>query len=157
MVKEETTIRLCGLKFKRQCPLKWENLSATTDPLVRHCQTCEREVYFCASDEETMAHADAGHCIARSAPHRSELPMMFLGEPDAEWLRAHRPTPLQEEAGRIASRESQINAALKNLRFTPRRCSACGYPVPSWWPACRVCGGNDFRDAATVQASEPAR
>ena len=155
-MKEETTIRLCGLKFKRQCPLKWENLSATTDPRVRHCPTCDREVYFCVSDEETMAHADEGHCIARNAPHPSELPMIVLGEPDAEWLRAHRPTPRQEEAGRISSRELRVNAALDNLRFTSRRCSACGYPVPSWWHACRVCGGTDFRDAPTTPAQEPA-
>ena len=155
-MKEETTIRLCGLKYKRQCPLKWESLAATADPGVRHCRTCDREVYFCASDEETMAHADEGHCIARAAPHPSELPMLVLGEPDAEWLRANRPTLRQVEAERIASRESRVNTALDNLHFTPRRCSACGYPVPSWWRECRVCSGTDFRDAPTAPAPEPA-
>jgi hypothetical protein len=156
-VQEETTVRLCGLKFKRQCPLEWDNLVATTDSRVRHCQACDRDVYFCATDEETMAHADQGHCVARSAPHPSELPMMVLGHPDAEWLRAHRPTPLQQEAGLIASRESRIDAALDNLRYASRRCSECGYPVPPWWRACRVCGGTDFRDAPTTPGAEPAR
>jgi hypothetical protein len=155
-VKEETTVRLCSLKFKRQCPLEWDNLVATTDSRVRHCEACDHHVYFCATDEETMAHADQGHCVARSAPHRSELPMIVLGKPDAEWLRAHRSTPLQEEAGRIASRESRINDALDNLRYSSRRCSACGYPVPSWWHACRVCGGTDFGDTRTTPGSEPA-
>ena len=82
--------------------------------------------------------------------------MVVLGEPDAAWLRAHRPTPRQEEAARVASRELRVNAALDNLGLTSRRCSACGYPVPSWWQACRVCGGTNFRDAPVAPAPEPA-
>ena len=156
-MKEETIIPLCDLKFKRRCPLKWENLFATADPRVRHCQSCDRDVHFCASDAETIAHAEEGHCIARSVPHPSELSRVALGEPDAKWLRENPTTPLQEEAGRVASRELRINDALANLRYTSRRCSACGYPVPSWWQACRVCGGTDFRDAPTTPASKPAR
>src|SRR5215475_6768376 len=88
-VKEEARVQVCGLMFKRQCPLKWENLAATADPRVRHCRTCEREVYFCASDEETLAHAGQGHCIAREASPYSEL--RLVGEPDRDWLRGRQP------------------------------------------------------------------
>ena len=146
-MKKDRTVRLCGLKFKRQCPMDWSTLEATDDARARRCATCDREVYLCESDEETMWHAEQGHCIARAIPSSSELPMTVVGEPDADWLRAHRPTASQEEARELTHRERSIGAALDNLRFTKRRCIACGYPVATWWASCRVCGSTEYRDA----------
>jgi ribosomal protein L40E len=74
---------------------------------------------------------------------------MVFGEPDADWLRANQPTARQEEALRLNQRETNIDNALDNLQFSKKRCAACGYPVPSWWEACRVCGSTELRAAAT--------
>lgn len=145
-MKKETTVRLCERIFKKKCPERWENLVTTEDPSVKHCKSCQREVFLCESDEETMAHAEQGHCIARSAPVWSELPMLVLGEPDAEWLRANQPTPQQEAAQADFHRELNINSALDNIKLTTRRCTNCGYPMPRWWDDCRVCGGQEFRE-----------
>src|SRR2546422_2455676 len=53
-MKQDRTIRLCGLKFKRQCPLNWDALKPTADVRSRYCGTCDRSVFLCESDEETM-------------------------------------------------------------------------------------------------------
>jgi hypothetical protein len=139
-MEQESIVRICGLKFKRQCPLNWNALGPIADDSSRHCDTCDRSVFLCTSDAETMFHAERGDCIARSVPTASELPKIVMGEPDVEWLRANQPTAPQQEALQRKQRERNIDDALNNLRFTAVRCAACGYPVPSWWDACRVCG-----------------
>jgi hypothetical protein len=144
-METDITIRLCGLKFKRQCPLNWDKLRPLGDDASRHCDTCDRPVFLCESDEETMFHAERGDCIARLTPATSELPNVILGEPDVEWLRANKRTPAQEEAQRLSQREGRIDGALSNLRFAAMRCADCGFPVPSWCKTCRVCGSIELR------------
>jgi hypothetical protein len=150
-MEQDRTIRLCGLKFKRQCPLNWDALKPTAEGRSRYCGTCDRSVFLCESDEETMWHAEQGHCIARPVPKASDVPEVVLGEPDAEWLRGNQPTGQQEEARRLSQRERNINGALDNLQFSKKRCAACGYPVPSWWEACRVCGSTELGGPASVK------
>ncbi len=52
----ESEIQNCGWVFKIQCPLKWEQLSETTDPAVRTCGTCLQNVYRCETDEQFAIH-----------------------------------------------------------------------------------------------------
>ena len=136
-MEQHATVRLC--EFKRQCPLNWDALTPTAERQTRYCDTCNQSVFLCESDEETISHAEQGHCIARRAPRTDDIPGIVVGEPDSEWLQAHQPTAQQEEARKWNQRERNINDALNNLKFTANRCSACGYPLPSWWEACRVC------------------
>jgi hypothetical protein len=130
------TIRNCPLPiFRRVCPERWEKLTPTGDATVRHCDQCNQEVYLCTTDEQTLSHARAGHCIAREIPDESEVPGIYLGRPKY----VPPTTPRQEEALRLSRREDGIKDALKNVR-SPRSCPRCHYPAPSWRTVCRVCG-----------------
>ncbi|HTL27611.1 MAG TPA: hypothetical protein VL282_00255 [Tepidisphaeraceae bacterium] len=135
-MKTKRTIRNCPLPiFRQECPRLWEELTPTADASVRHCGHCKQDVYLCSTDDETLSHARAGHCIARMIPDESELPVMYLGQP-----KHVPPTTLkQDEALRLTHRERGIDDALKNLK-APRSCPRCHYPAPSWRSSCRVCG-----------------
>jgi hypothetical protein len=135
-MKTTRSIRNCPLPvFRMVCPRKWEALTPTGDPAVRHCGQCNQDVYFCTADEQTLTHARAGHCIAREIPDDSDLPGIYLGRP----THVPKPTPEEVEAQRLSQREEGIKDALKNLN-APRSCPRCHYPAPSWRTVCRVCG-----------------
>jgi hypothetical protein len=56
-------IRNCVVQFRRLCPMIWERLRPTAGDMVRLCDTCRREVFFCAPDTEALQHSRAGYCI----------------------------------------------------------------------------------------------
>lgn len=129
------------------CPEIWDDLAPTEDPSVRYCGSCRERVYFCATDEQTRAHARAGHCIARAEPHPSEIverppsqrpivlgrPSMPLPEPEPPWE-----PPL---ANRLSAREHAITLVLNDERGPDDRpCPECGWDVEQWRPSCTVCG-----------------
>ena len=124
------------MAFRFRCSKLWDELDVRADPAVRHCTQCGSDVFLCATDEETIAHAWAGHCIAREAPDSSELPSIVLGRPavPVEY------TPQQEEARRWNRRESAINDSIRNASRSERSCPQCTYPAPLWRKTCRVCG-----------------
>lgn len=144
-MKTNTTIRNCEIKFRRQCPLKWETLQTLGEPNVKMCGVCQRQVFFCISDEETLLHAEQGHCIARQIPDSSMLPHVVLGEPAVMEV----PTQEQEEARQLHLRERDITDTLNNIKHTSRRCVNCGYPFPRWWKQCRVCKGTEYQTVET--------
>src|SRR5262249_34481252 len=125
----ERTIRNCAFKMKVLCPRTWGALEETETANVRHCSQCNKDVYFCSSDVETIAHARQGHCIAREVPTASELPGMEIGEPEEPITE----TPEQLEAEARLRREEGI-ATLINGRIDASswECSRCGYPVPDF-------------------------
>ena len=135
-MQTQQTIRNCSEVFRVVCPQRWEALAPTDELGVRFCGQCEQQVYFCESDEETIAHAHAGHCIARELPDASELPRAYIGQP------AVRPpaTPEQNRAGLWKVRERAVDDAIKNARRSTRFCPKCRYPAPDWRVSCRVCG-----------------
>ncbi len=130
-MKTESTIRNCPVSFKFQCPLKWEVLQSTENAAIRFCDQCREKVYFCATDEETIEHASAGHCIAREMPKESQMPLM-IGRPKIEDER------LQILSNHRRRRELEINEALQNLPST-RSCPKCRYPIPDHYIRCKVC------------------
>jgi len=129
-MKTKRTVRNCLAVFQRLCPLEWEELKSTENVGVRHCDKCEREVFFCASDEETIAPAKAGHCVAR------ELPAIYLGQPRS----VPPPTHRQQEALHWKGRERAIDSALKDINYSTRNCRQCKFPVANWRKTCLVCG-----------------
>lgn len=135
-MRTERTVRNCAVRMKFVCPKTWDELQPTTEPNVRHCPQCDESVYYCATDAETIAHARAGHCIARERPHRCELPSVILG----------RAAPLertaeQQAAARLARREHGIDTLLQGrVEGCSRDCLACRYPVPGFRRSCYVCG-----------------
>ncbi len=42
-------IQNCEVRFRFQCPKQWEALQQTSDPGVRSCSQCQKQVYLCAS------------------------------------------------------------------------------------------------------------
>lgn len=81
-MKTKKTVRNCDRQFKFVCPQLWSDLKETDERDRRFCDKCEQVVYLCVSDDETLEHARAGHCVAREIPDESELPWMVLGKPE---------------------------------------------------------------------------
>lgn len=136
-VKSKRTIRNCPkTDFRYRCDKAWDELADTDRPDVRHCERCRSEVYFCVTDEETIAHAKAGHCIAREGPDQSELPAIIVGKPRDIPER----TPVQSEAVAWKIREMHLDDSIQNVTRWTRACPRCSYPAPDWRMTCRVCG-----------------
>ncbi len=129
-------IQNCLPMFRLVCPQLWEELTPTDESSVRHCGQCDQRVYFCTTDAETIAHAGAGHCIAREMPDSSEMRAVYVGQP----VGLPSETPQQAEALRLILRERGIDDAIKNARSSSRSCPQCHYPAPDWRVSCRVCG-----------------
>jgi hypothetical protein len=119
--------------MKVVCPMAWERLESTAHKDVRHCAQCDRDVYFCRTDAETLEHARAGRCIARERPAASELPRMVLGRTVVV------PADEQEEAATLERRERRIDRVLARPLEGERACPSCGYPVPGFRVTCFVC------------------
>jgi hypothetical protein len=136
-MKTERTIRNCSPRMSMVCPRTWDALRPTEHADVRHCEQCQEHVFLCLTDAETIAHARAGHCIARALPRASEQPRLVLGRPK----NAERPTPSQLEAQEWMRRERAIDGLLRGgIPVARRTCSECSYPVPDYLDRCRVCG-----------------
>lgn len=141
-MKTLKVIARCTILSRPRCPRSWDALAETGVPDVRRCGACGDDVHLVRTDEETIRHAELGHCIAREVPDPSELPVhqWVLGEPritDPE----PEPTPRQREAEAWALRESGIaSAILPSSMLSGRRCPACGYPTPTFIDRCYVCG-----------------
>ncbi len=130
------TIRNCLPVFRLVCPQRWEELTPTDLPTVKHCGQCDRQVYLCSTDAETITHAQAGDCIAREMPDASDSPRVYVGQP----VGLPPVTPQQAEARRIVLRERGVDDAIANARRSSRCCPRCRYPAPDWRVECRVCG-----------------
>lgn len=61
----------CDIKFQFKCPEQWDQLTRTSDPLIRHCNICDKHVYLSLSAEEVAKNAAQGRCIA-VRDHRGE-------------------------------------------------------------------------------------
>ena len=59
-----TEVSNCPLDFAFECPRRWLELRPTTQPAVRFCEACRREVHLCSTEDEALAHAEQGHCVA---------------------------------------------------------------------------------------------
>jgi len=131
------TIRNCRPSIPVPCPKRWDALTETTSLAIRHCETCKSDVHFCATDEETLVHARAGHCVAREVPDPSELPNVILGRPAVPAVMSAD----QVEARSRNARERAIDDILNwDMAAYDRSCPTCSYPVPNFRSACRVCG-----------------
>lgn len=56
--------RRARFRFKFQCPLRYEDLAPTSDPLQRSCERCQRQVRFVANVDELAEQVAQGHCVA---------------------------------------------------------------------------------------------
>ena len=61
MGADHTTIRNCIFQFK--CSARWEDMIPVT-PTVRFCGECQKEVFYCSSDEDLAYNVRLNRCIA---------------------------------------------------------------------------------------------
>jgi uncharacterized protein (TIGR02996 family) len=96
-VVSDPEIEGCGkgqgwLRFDIVCEKTWADLKPTGDNDVRHCQACNKKVYFCDNLADAREHSRASRCIAVDLGvirKENDLtpPTMFLGRPSKETLR----------------------------------------------------------------------
>ena len=53
-----------GFVFNVVCDKRWDELTATDAPTVRHCDACDRSVHYCDTIDEARTHARRGECVA---------------------------------------------------------------------------------------------
>lgn len=56
------TMRNCAFSYK--CSKSWSDLEDTEDESIRFCRDCQREVYFCADDDELLSYIRLNRCVA---------------------------------------------------------------------------------------------
>ncbi|MDO8906837.1 hypothetical protein [Hydrogenophaga sp.] len=57
-----SVIANCPMEF--ECPKQWETMDETSSPDVRHCDSCNKDVHFCATEEKLERMAAAGECVS---------------------------------------------------------------------------------------------
>jgi uncharacterized protein (TIGR02996 family) len=62
--RDETRADVVELSFEFKCPRRWEELRTTENSTVRFCETCQQNVYYCATMSEARLHAMNRHCVA---------------------------------------------------------------------------------------------
>jgi uncharacterized protein (TIGR02996 family) len=88
-------IENCEVRFLFRCPQRWEKLKTTELPMVRFCDWCSQEVFYCGTIDQAKEHACAGHCVAVDVKvtrqpgdldeeGSEEEFVVALGEPDGE-------------------------------------------------------------------------
>lgn len=51
-------------EFEFECRKNWFDLTPTYDSKVKYCETCNKDVHLCVTQEELDKHAALRHCIA---------------------------------------------------------------------------------------------
>ena len=64
---DDYVVRNCPTRLKFECPRKWHLLKETGVAGVRHCDSCNNEVHYCANIYEAEAASFAGFCVAIDA------------------------------------------------------------------------------------------
>jgi len=72
-------IRNC--RWTYECPLLWAKLRPTDDDDVRYCESCQRRVYICHTEDELRARIEQNDCVAvmQLLPRGRFLPRVTMG------------------------------------------------------------------------------
>lgn len=62
----DETLARYGIRFNVVCDKRWDELTATADATVRHCDACKKNVHFCDAIDAARTHAHRGECVALS-------------------------------------------------------------------------------------------
>lgn len=79
------------VRFRFECPNKWETLTPTNDSEVRFCDECQQQVFRVTSVDQAEAMARKGRCIAvpsaLTSATATKLTRHMVGRPDwrAKW------------------------------------------------------------------------
>lgn len=61
-MSDKLIIRNC--KFSYQCKAKWNALIETDDDEIRFCNDCQKEVFFCDSNDTLITFIKLNRCVA---------------------------------------------------------------------------------------------
>ena len=50
--------------FGYQCEKTWDELTVKEDATVKHCNKCDKDVFFCSTPQELMRSIRQGVCVA---------------------------------------------------------------------------------------------
>lgn len=75
IIEDNITIRNCIFSFK--CEMNWEKLNETDVDNIKFCSNCQKEVYFCRTDEELVEAVKRNKCVGIFKPFTYEV---MLGE-----------------------------------------------------------------------------
>lgn len=51
----------CEMEFV--CPKDWESMVVSVDPNIRHCSTCNKDVYFCHTIDDLKKSINNQQCV----------------------------------------------------------------------------------------------
>jgi hypothetical protein len=132
MKKEDLiAVRNCQPDFLFICPKNWETLNPTEQDGVRFCGVCNEQVFLCETDEEMIAHAKAGHCVAKFLPTDRTPEFHVVGRPKEPMI-----------IDGIYAREMAKSLSLRWIKFSIGDCPNCGFPMTEGLYgqiACHVC------------------
>ena len=74
------TIRNCTFAYK--CNMNFDELNDTDNRNIKFCTQCQREVHYCATDEEIVDAIQRNKCIAIYNPYNNCESEMILGMPE---------------------------------------------------------------------------
>jgi len=80
--KKMIDLRNCVFGFK--CTANWNEMKRTSELRVRHCDQCEKDVYFITKPEELIEAINLNRCVAIAPPKSQKdiyYPMPLLGVP----------------------------------------------------------------------------
>ena len=78
-------IENCNVRWRFQCPKRWDQLEPTRLPEVRFCSACRKDVFFCDSVElARRLGEERGHCVALDLVAARAAGDMDLLRPPAE-------------------------------------------------------------------------
>jgi uncharacterized protein (TIGR02996 family) len=52
------------VQFDLVCDRRWDEMTPTSDPTVRQCDSCQQNVHYCDTITEAREQAQRGHCVA---------------------------------------------------------------------------------------------
>ena len=87
--KGVSVIENCPMAF--ECPQTWDSLTPTAAADVRHCDTCRKDVTFCADAAQLERMTEAGACVAFYTV-RNEVARVLTGSV------ARKPGPIDMKA-----------------------------------------------------------
>lgn len=78
--KKKPPIVLRNCNFAFVCNADWESMNPiSSNDKQRFCETCQKQVFFCATDEELAEHVRDNDCVTIFEFGKKE-PQMLIGE-----------------------------------------------------------------------------
>ena len=114
-----TTIRGCERSFI-ECPERWSALTPTPESDVRHCATCARNIYFCATPNDARECARTRELVALDRHLASSL--RFEYDQAVPWTREERLARRREREGPVSPAvEPRADGLPQRVRVGRRR------------------------------------